>query len=511
MDFLNIYVLSIILFLPLVSVVLVPLIKDTLIKPYAFLVLFVELLLIIYAFHLYHMIDARHIFGLYYSAKIYNSLALNYSVGADFISLLLCLTTLFVITYAFSIIKKNIKATFVSLMVVLTGIIGVFLSINLLQFYIFWEFALLPMLYMILTQGKSGKKGAALTFFIYTFIGSVTLLAAILILGADIKRITGVLTFNYLDILNNYTTLHLTIGEQNTLFVLFFIAFAVKVPIIPFHTWMPKMYKSAPIVAVLVSSMLLKMGVYGIYKILIPFFGISYMHTFSNFIPILLVVSVLYNGMIACSKDNMMEIFSYSSISHMGVLVLGLFALNVEGNNGAIFFMISHSVTTTFSFMLIYILYKRSHSTMLYDHGGLSKVMPKMSLIFAVSMLCSVGQPLTISFVAEFLSIMGFFKTHLILGIIVTVSIVLSVIYMLRMFKRTFFGDVTAKFEFKDITFKERLLIYPLVIIVIFLGIYPNIILKGINKEIRTYHNVIAPIYNSKLGKIANQNGGHNE
>lgn len=361
--------------------------------------------------------------------------------------------------------------------------VGVFLALDAIVFYLFWELSLIPMLYIIGAWGGNLRIYASIKFFIYTFTGSLVMLLGMLYLGYVYYVTAGSWSFNLLD----WNMLILPFDMQLWLFVAFFLGFAIKVPMVPFHTWLPYAHGQAPTIgSVILAAVLLKMGTYGFIRFSLPLFPDATVH-FMIPMAILALIAIVYTAMVAYAQEDIKQVVAYSSVSHMGVIILGTFALNVEGIGGSIFLMISHGIVSGALFMLVGVIYDRRHTKMMSEFGGLAKVMPKYATIFAIMLMASIGLPLTIGFVGEFLSLLGFFKVSPIFTIIAGLTIILGAVYMLVLYKKTFFGPITnPKNEtLEDAKGRELVALIPLVALVIILGIYPKPILEPVNTSVK--------------------------
>jgi NADH-quinone oxidoreductase subunit M len=294
----------------------------------------------------------------------------------------------------------------------------------------------------------------------------------------------GVWSFSFVD----WQMLDIPFGAQFWLFGAFFLGFAIKVPMFPFHTWLPYAHGQAPTVgSVILAAVLLKMGTYGFVRFLLPLFPDAVVY-FSTPVAVLAVIMVIYAALIAFAQKDMKQVVAYSSISHMGVIILGTFALNVEGVSGSVFFMISHGIVSGALFMLVGVIYDRRHTKLMSEFGGLASVMPLYATIFAIVMMGSVGLPLTIGFVGEFLSLVGFYKVNWLLTALGGLGIILGAVYMLKLYRKSFFGTVT-KEENKtlaDLTLRETCALVPLAALVVILGVYPKPLLSPIEKSVQS-------------------------
>jgi NADH-quinone oxidoreductase subunit M len=296
---------------------------------------------------------------------------------------------------------RNLKHMILTVLVLEMAMVGVFVALDAMLFYLFWEFSLVPMLYIVGAWGGPRRIYAAIKFFLYTFTGSLIMLVGMLFLAYLYFQNTGVWSFNLLD----WYTLPVSYNVQMWLFVAFFLGFAIKVPMVPFHTWLPYAHGQAPTIgSVILAAILLKMGTYGFIRFSLPLFPDA---SVAMVIPMatLALIAIVYTAMVAYAQEDIKQVIAYSSVSHMGVIILGTFALNVEGIGGSIFLMISHGIVSGALFMLVGVIYDRKHTKMMSEFGGLAKVMPMYATIFGVMLMASVGLPLTIGFVGEFFGI----------------------------------------------------------------------------------------------------------
>jgi NADH-quinone oxidoreductase subunit M len=366
------------------------------------------------------------------------------------------------------------------------------------------------MLYIIGAWGSERRIYAAIKFFLYTFAGSVLMLVGILYMGYLFYEATGMWSFAITD----WYQMALPFGTQLWLFGAFFLAFAIKVPMFPFHTWLPYAHGQAPTIgSVILAAVLLKMGTYGFVRFSLPLFPDASIY-FMIPIAIIAVIMVIYAAMVAYAQEDMKQVIAYSSISHMGIIILGTFAMNAEGITGSIFLMISHGIVSGALFMLVGVIYDRRHTKMMSQFGGLASVMPTFATIYGIMLMASVGLPLTIGFVGEFLSLMGFYRIDWVITLFAGTGIILGALYMLTLYKRSFFGEVTNEENrsLKDLNGKELSALIPLVILVVLLGVYPKPILGPIDlsvkKMIQTMDNKVVTKEAKDLIYKANSIGG---
>ena len=317
--------------------------------------------------------------------------------------------------------------------------VGVFAALDAILFYIFWELSLLPMLYIIGAWGSGERIYAAVKFFLYTFFGSVFMLFGLIFMCYLYHEATGAYSFNILE----WQYLKLPLNLQIWLFLAFGIAFAIKTPLFPFHTWLPYAHGQAPTIgSVLLAAVLLKMGTYGFVRFSLPMFEEGSVY-FANLICIISVIMVVYTSFIAFAQKDIKQVIAYSSIAHMGVIMLGIFSFSVEGVSGSVFLMISHGIVSGGLFMLVGFIYDRKHTKEFSEFGGLARVMPFYAFCFCVVLLASIGLPLTSGFIGEFLSLLGIFKTAPIFAFLGGLGIIMGAIYSLNLYKKTFFGAIT--------------------------------------------------------------------
>jgi len=410
---------------------------------------------------------------------------ISYYLGVDGISLFIVImaalmTLLGMISMS---VEKGIKNMIITLLFLEMTMVGVFVALDAIIFYLFWELSLVPMLYIIGAWGGPLRVYASIKFFLYTFTGSLIMLVGMLFMAYLYHSVSGVWSFSITD----WYALVLPVSYQIWLFVAFFIGFAIKVPMFPFHTWLPYAHGQAPTIgSVILAAVLLKMGTYGFVRFSLPLFPDASVMMIMP-IAVISIIMIIYTAMVAYAQEDIKQVIAYSSVSHMGVIVLGTFAMNAEGISGSIFLMLSHGIVSGALFMLVGVIYDRRHTKLLSEFGGLATVMPKYALIFGIMLMAAVGLPLTIGFVGEFLVLLGFYKVSMIGTILAGSTIVLGAIYMLAIYKRTFFGPITNDENKKllDLDGKEIVSLVPLVAIVIWLGVYPKPILAPIDNSVK--------------------------
>ncbi len=477
------HILSLIIFFPLVAGIFGFLVNKDSIRVYGITVAALEFFLTL---ALWVSFDGN-IAGFQFveHVTVISHFGMSYHLGVDGISLFLVILSTFMTMVALIglSIKKDAKNLIISVLYLEMTMVGVFLSLDVILFYLFWEFSLVPMLYIIGAWGSDKRIYAAIKFFLYTFAGSVLMLVGILYMGYLYHATTGVWSFSIPD----WQLLVLPFNTQLWLFGAFFLAFAIKVPMFPFHTWLPYAHGQAPTIgSVILAAVLLKMGTYGMVRFLLPLFPDATIY-FLMPIAIVAIIMVIYAAMVAYAQEDMKQVIAYSSISHMGIIILGTFAINAEGITGSIFLMISHGIVSGGLFMLVGCIYDRRHTKNMSEFGGLAISMPTFATIYGIMLMASVGLPLTIGFVGEFLSLIGFYKVSWIMTLIAGTGIILGAIYMLTLYKRSFFGEITNEKNrgLKDLNGRELVALVPLVALVVILGIYPKPILTPIDASVK--------------------------
>ncbi len=405
-----------------------------------------------------------------------DKIGLEYFVGVDGLSLffifLTALLSLVCIVASLFTIKKYIKEFLLCFLLLESFCIGAFSSLNLLLFYGFFEVILIPMYIIIGVWGGENRVYAAVKFFLYTFWGSVFFLLALIYIYTQ----TG--TFNIIEL----STLlpQLPCGVQKILWIAMFISFAVKVPIPPFHTWLPDAHVQAPTAgSVMLAGILLKLGGYAFLRISLPMFP-SASEAFSEYVIWISSFAVVYASLVAYVQTDMKKMIAYSSVAHMGYVTGGIFSFTEKGINGAIFQMISHGLISSALFLVVGILYDRHHTKEISKYGGVAASMPILATLFMIAMLGSIGLPGLSGFIGEFLSIAGIYEVNPLMGVICAFGVVLGAIYMLKLYKAVIFGQVTNQdvARFEDLYLYEKAALIPLIILVIYIGIFPSDVLR---------------------------------
>jgi NADH-quinone oxidoreductase subunit M len=406
---------------------------------------------------------------------------INYALGLDGISLPLVILTTFLTPFCILVswraIASRVQLFLASLLVMETAMLGVFSALDFILFYVFWEAMLIPMYLLIGVWGGPNRVYAAVKFFLYTLVGSVLLLVAILVLFFK-----GGHTFDILRLSEaGYAP-----ALQNWIFWAFFAAFAVKVPMFPFHTWLPDAHVEAPTAgSVILASVLLKMGAYGFLRFTLPMLPDAAV-VFTPVMVSLSLAAILYGAYMALAQVDLKKLIAYSSVSHMGFVTLGIFALNIQGIEGAILQMINHGITTGALFLCVGIIYERTHSRLISDNGGLTGPMPRYATFLVIFSLSSLGLPATNSFVGEFMVLAGTFFWSKPVAAVASLGIILAAAYMLWMVQRVAFGTPPAHrtLHLSDVNLREMAILTPLVAIVFWVGLAPNHVLAPMHSAV---------------------------
>jgi len=408
------------------------------------------------------------------------TLGISYHMGVDGISLLLILLTTFIfpitILSSWREVKRGIREFLVLMLILETALIGTFAALDMILFFVFWEVVLIPMYFIIGIWGAERRVYAAIKFFIYTAFGSALMLIAIFylyFLHIDQFGIPSMGVFDFYRINVPYSGLF---SPQGLTFIAFFLAFAIKVPIFPLHTWLPDAHVEAPTAgSVILAAILLKMGTYGFLRFLLPFFPDASL----DFIPILCalaIIGIIYGAIVAFAQKDLKKLVAYSSVSHLGLVMLGIFVLNVQGIEGGIYLMISHGLSTGALFLIVGMIYERRHTKLITEFGGISKVMPLLATFFMISTLSSIGLPSLSGFIGEFLVLLGAFKFNYIYSVLGATGIILGAVYLLWAYQRVMFGpiDKPENRALLDITLREIFVLLPIAIMMFVMGIYPK-------------------------------------
>jgi len=406
---------------------------------------------------------------------------IRYEMGIDGIALVMVVLTALLTPLAmlcsWHAIKEQVKGFFAAMLLLECGMIGVFCAADLFLFYVFWELMLMPMALMIGIWGGPNRVYAAVKFVIYTLAGSLLMFVAILYSYGVAAEAIGVPTFNIIQLQNTLPGA-IEADVQWWLFAAFALSFAIKVPMFPFHTWLPDAHVQAPTAgSVILAGVLLKMGAYGFLRFGIPFFPMAAAWFAPLFIA-LSVIGILYGSLMALAQDDIKKLIAYSSVAHLGFVTLGIFSGSVMAAQGGVMQMVNHGISTGALFLLVGVIYERTHTRGVNDFGGLAKTMPIYATIFLIITLASIGLPGTNGFVGEFLVLNGTYQNHPFAAALAGLGVILAAGYMLTMYRNVFFGKVPDKWaDLKDMSFLEGVTLVPLVIACIWLGVLPNHVL----------------------------------
>lgn len=417
------------------------------------------------------------------------SWGVSYSLGLDGISLfmviLTTLSTALAILGSFHYIAERERAFYALMLLLEAAMVGVFVATDVFLFYVFFELTLVPMYFIVGIWGGPRRIYAAIKFFLYTAFGSLLMLVGILYLFWRARGILGAPTFAYEDFL----AVPLTGTEQLWLFAAFALAFSVKVPVFPLHTWLPDAHVEAPTPgSVILAAVLLKMGTYGFLRFLLPLFPAAAQHpTVVATMLVLGVVGILYTAWVAAVQPDAKKLVAYTSVAHMGFVVIGIFALTVNGLQGGLVVMISHGLSTGALFLLVGMLYERRHTREIADFGGLARVAPWLATAFVITALASIGLPGTSGFVGEFLALLGTFESHPLVAGVATLGVIFAAYYMLPMVQRVFFNALESREnrEVEDLSGREVAILAPLLALMIWIGWHPAPFLERMEPSVR--------------------------
>ncbi len=482
------YILTYLLLTPIVGSVLVLFLKNEkkeLIRWYA---LAVSLLAFVISLIVYAGFNSQDTsFQFVHSFVWIKSLNIGYTVGVDGISLLLVLLTTFLtpitLLSTWNAIQKNVKMFTFSMLMLEAGMLGVFISIDLFLFYIFWEAMLIPMYFIIGIWGGERRIYASVKFFIFTMFGSLLMLVAIIWLVVYASEMNGTFTSNLLDLYKIGPQVPRNI--QSWMFGAFFLSFAIKVPLFPLHTWLPDAHVEAPTAgSVILAGVLLKMGTYGLIRFCLPLFPQSAVE-YAPIISVFAVIGIIYGALVAMIQPDMKKLVAYSSVSHLGFVVLGIFAMTVEAMQGAVIQMVNHGLSTGALFLLVGVVYERTHRRDIAFYGGIAKIVPIYATALMIASLSSIGLPGLNGFIGEFLILIGSFKSSVLnnwwFTIFAATGVIFAAVYMLWMYQRVVFGEVNnpeLKNELTDLNKREMIVLIPIFIFIVWIGIYPSTFLQ---------------------------------
>ena len=487
--------LSILVFFPLVWALVslvIPSRSSILLKAWAFLG---SLLVFLFSLNFFFLFSTQTSdFQFVEKASWIPFLGVSYALGLDGISLWLILLTTFLmpitILFSFGSVKLRLKEYFFFLLALETGMLGAFVALDVFLFYVFWEAMLIPMYFLIGIWGGKDRIYAAMKFFLFTLVGSLLMLVAVFYLAYQYKLQMGV----YSTLLTDLYQLHLPHGDgfwnvQNILFLAFALAFAIKVPLFPLHTWLPDAHVQAPTAgSVILAAVLLKMGGYGFIRFAFPLFPNAVAYFQLTFL-ILGVAAIVYGACVAMVQPDMKKLVAYSSVSHMGYVVLGLFSLEEAATTGSMYQMLNHGISTGALFLLVGMIYDRRHTREISAFGGIARIMPIFATIFLIVTLSSIALPGTNGFVGEFLILLGVWKVNPFICAFAGLGVIFGAIYMLWMFQRVMLGPIKSSEneKLKDLTRFELVVLAPLIVAIFVMGVYPNFFLSKMQPSIQHF------------------------
>ncbi len=479
--------LTFLTFLPLVGAIIlafIPRIEEGAIKQTALAFAVADFLLSLLLWTNFD--SSTHQMQFEYNVPWITAWGINYHVGIDGISLLLYVMTTFLTMISIIAswgITKHIREYMMAFLALSTGMLGVFISLDMFLFYFFWEFQLVPMYIIIGVWGGPRRIYAAVKFFLYTAVGSLLMLVAIIWIYLAIKEQTGIGTTDLMFITEH---LDIPLTPQKWLFMAFFLAFAIKVPMFPFHTWLPDAHVEAPTAgSVILAGVLLKMGTYGFFRFNLPLFP----HASYELLPMiagLSIIGIIYGALVSLVQEDLKKLVAYSSVSHLGFVMLGIFAFNHYGMQGALLQNINHGISTGALFLLVGIIYDRRHTRLISEFGGLAKVMPKYTVCFMIIALSSIGLPGTNGFVGEFLILLGVFEINGLWAAAATSGVIFAACYILWMFQRVMFQKLEnpKNKSLPDMNCRELITVVPLIVLVFWIGFYPKPFLKTFHASV---------------------------
>ncbi len=497
------HILSLITYLPAagaLALLAFPSRAERAIKTFAFALSAMTFLL---SLHLYFHFDAANGQMQFEEVNTWIERAsIQHHLGIDGISLFLILLTTFLSSLAilssWRAVKERVKPYMMCMLFLETGMLGVFAALDLVLFYVFWEVMLIPMYFLIGVWGGERRVYAAIKFILYTMIGSLLMLVAILYLF----HLNGGTTFDIVQITRSLAagSVRITYGEEFWLFMAFFLAFAIKVPMFPFHTWLPDAHTEAPTAgSVILAGVLLKMGAYGLLRFCLPLFP-AVAISVAPFMSWLAVIGIVYGALVAMVQPDLKRLVAYSSVSHMGLVVLGIFAFTHQSLQGSTLQMLNHGLSTGALFLLVGMIYERRHTRLISDFGGLAHINPVLASVFMFVTLSSIGLPGLNGFVGEVLVLAGTFLKNRMFAAIAASGMILGAVYMLWMYQRVFFGKVTndATLAMKDIGAREKWLLAPILILMLWIGVYSTPFLSRMDASLQLVqqriHNAHGPI-----------------
>ncbi|MGE0470628.1 MAG: NADH-quinone oxidoreductase subunit M [Nitrospira sp.] len=492
--------LTVLIFLPLIGAVILFAVKDASVRLVALGITVADLLISLPLWWLFDASSGQMQFVE--SAGWIPTLSINYKLGLDGISLpLIIMTTVLMplcVLISWHTIETRVRSFMAMLLIMESAMIGVFCALDFVLFYIFWEAMLIPMYLLIGIWGGPNRLYAAIKFFLYTLAGSVLLLVGILVLYFQ-----GGHTFDILQLSQR----SYGVALQIWLFFAFFAAFAVKVPMFPFHTWLPDAHVEAPTAgSVILASVLLKMGTYGFLRFSLPMLPDA-SRLFTPLMVILSIVAIIYGAYMALAQADLKKLIAYSSVSHMGFVTLGLFMFNIQGIEGAVMQMVNHGITTGGLFLCVGMIYERTHSRQIADNIGLTKPMPRYATLLVIFALSSLGLPGTNSFVGEFMVLVGTFLWSKIAAALASLGIILAAAYLLWMIQRVAFGIPAAQVlpKLRDLNLREMVTLVPLAVLIFLIGLFPNPVLTRMHMSVEKVIARVIPLSQEETSALNQQ------
>ena len=502
------HILSWVLFTPLIGMLLLLLIPGSnknLIRIWANLVGFIGFLVSIPLVTGFN--NGKVGYQFYEHADWIPTIGATYTIGVDGISMLMVLLTTVMgflsILCSWSAIQDRVKEYYAMFLLLQVGMLGVFVSLDFFLFYVFWELVLIPMYFIIAIWGGERKLYAAIKFFLYTAAGSVLMLLGILVLYFNYAHQYGTYTFE----IEKLMALSLPLDIQRWVFWALFLGFAVKVPMFPFHTWLPDAHTEAPTAgSVILAGVLLKMGTYGFIRFSLPLLPKAAIDpTIVQILAVLSIIGIIYGALVSLMQKDWKKLVAYSSVSHLGFCTLGIFAMTPNGLSGSVIQQINHGISTGMLFLVVGVIYERRHTREIAEYGGLAKVMPAYAVVFAIAMLSSAGLPMLNGFIGEFTILAGTFEANKYWAAAASSGIILAAAYLLWLYQRTMLGKVTnpKNENLPDLNFREWAVFTPLIIAAFWIGLYPKPLFDILEKPVAQIVERVRPDYYKQLAPTA--------